>query len=87
MHQLRLGIAVDGADASLVSAHEAAIGRHFDVVRVFKTWDDPFPTADDLELLDGRDIILSIKPTRGSVYLKWADITAAQPGDPLYANS
>ena len=66
VRQLRLGIAVESGNPSLVSARETEIGRSFDVVRVFKLWDDPFPTADDLELLDGRDLILSIKPARGA---------------------
>lgn len=79
-----LGVAVDGDDPALVTDFEADAGRAVDVVRVFKLWDDPFPTVDDLQLLDSRDLVLSIKAATDEGPIAWADIAAATPGDPLH---
>ena len=82
------GIAVRGDEAPLLIQAEQTLGRRVDVVRSFAFWGDDFPTAADLAALDGRDLILSIKAQhrsqQGGERILWADIAAAQPGDPLY---
>ena len=79
-----LGIAVRGDDANLLIAAEQDLGRSVDVVRTFALWDDNFPTADDRVALNGRDLIFSINPQTAAGPIPWADIAAAQPGDPLH---
>ena len=78
-------MAVEGASTDLVTEFETPIGRNVDVVRRYQLWDDEFPAANDVDLLNGRDMILSVRARRdnGEPVL-WADIAAAQPGDPLY---
>ena len=81
---IALSVSTFSDEPSLVDAIEADLGRRLDSVRVFKKWDDAFPSADDLLLLDGRDMVLSIKPSANGVKIPWADIAAATPGDALY---
>ena len=84
-NQLALGIAVPGGEAAPLASAETEIGRSFDFVRVFSTWDDPFPTNRNLNALNGRDILLSVRPIADDgTQILWADIAAAQPGDPLH---
>ena len=79
------GISVTSDDAGLLAQTEDDIGRTVDFVRVFKTWDNAFPTANDQQILEGREVLLSVRPrTNTGVEIPWADIAAAQPGDPLY---
>ena len=85
LNQLDLGIAVPGGDAEPLAAAETEIGRSVDFVRLFSTWDDAFPTDRDLNALDGRNILLSVRPIADDgTRILWADIAAAQPGDPLH---
>ncbi len=81
---VKLGAAVGDADPALVVEFETEIGRELDVIRVFKLWDDEFPTADDLALLEAHELVLSIKASTSDEVIAWADIAAAQPGDPLH---
>ena len=79
------GISVTSDDAGLLAQTEDDIGRTVDFVRVFKTWDNAFPTANDQQILEGREVLLSVRPrTNAGVEIPWVDIAAAQPGDPLY---
>ena len=80
----KIGVSVDFGSIDLVEEFETTIDRDVDVVRNFVLWDEQFPSANDAQLLDGRDMILSIKPVDNGVDILWADIAAAQPGDPLY---
>ena len=80
----QVGVAVDGGSFGL-SEFETSIGREVDVHRKFARWDDEFPSADDINILNGRDMILSVRARRrNGEPILWADIAAAQPGDPLY---
>ncbi len=80
-----LGISVVDDRANLISDAEAELGRNVDFVRLFNRWDDQFPSNNDLQLLNGRDAMISIKPIRdNNSRIPWADIALAQPGDPLY---
>ena len=82
---IEFGLSVRGDNASLLNEAEQDLGRSVDTVRTFALWDDSFPTNQDLAALDGRNLILSIKPqTDADGRLRWADIAAAQPGEQLY---
>ncbi|MCP3933784.1 MAG: hypothetical protein GY708_00275 [Actinomycetia bacterium] len=78
------GASVRGSQFSLLQQLETDLDRELDVVRVFKLWNDDFPTADDSAILDGRDMLLSIRPKQNGNVVPWADIAAAQPGETLY---
>jgi hypothetical protein len=67
---------------------EAIAGRHIAAVRIYRQWDDTLFGPDQIWERDTyHTLFLSIKPRRndGSPVL-WADIAAARPGDPLYAD-
>ena len=81
---VQVGVAVDRASTALVTQFETSIGRNVDVVRRYQLWDDEFPSAKDVDLLNGRDMILSVRARRDGGPVLWADIARAQPGDPLY---
>ena len=80
----QVGVAVRSSSLARFVEFETSIGRDVDVARHFALWDDEFPSADETVLLSGRDMILSVKPVRDGEPILWADIAAAQPGDPLY---
>ena len=80
---VQLGVAVPSSSPTL-NQFETSIGRDVDVVRRYRRWDDRFPSAHEINLLNGRDLILSIKPERNGRPILWANIAAARPGDPLY---
>ena len=80
----KVGVAVSSSSPTRFVNFETSIGREVDVARHFALWDDEFPSADETVLLSSRDMILSLKPVRDGVPILWADIAAAQPGDPLY---
>ena len=82
--RVQLGVAVEGASTDLVTEFETPIGRNVDVVRRYALWNGQFPSANDVDLLNGRDMILSVRARRNGRPVLWADIAAAQPGDPLY---
>lgn len=87
---LQTGIAVPGSDPAKLAELEADIGTSFDVVRVFRRWNDLVPGAADSELVSlvesGHRIHLSVRPLRSDgTPIAWADLAAARPGDPLYA--
>ena len=81
---VQLGVAVPDASHTRLTDFETSIGRNVDVIRRYRTWNDVFPSANDIDLLNGRDMILSVRPTRNGSPILWADIAAAQLGDPLY---
>jgi len=67
---------------------EAALGRELAAVRVYEKWGVAFPSRSHQWLADsGHTMYLSVKSVRynGQV-VKWADIAAARPGDPLYTD-
>ena len=80
----KVGVAVSSSSPTRFVNFETSIGREVDVARHFALWDDEFPSVDDIVLLSGRDMILSVKPERNGEPILWADIAAAQPGDLLY---
>ena len=83
--EVQLGAAVAGGPSRLGREIETPIGRNVDIVRRYRLWDDDFPSAREIDFLNSRDLILSIKPVRNNGEpILWADIAAAQPGDPLY---
>jgi hypothetical protein len=65
---------------------EEMIGRALDAVRVYKRWNDDFPSAYDRWLLDsGRTIFLSVAAQwRGGELIPWRRIADAQEGSDLY---
>lgn len=69
-----------------IQALEEVAGRHLAVVRVYTRWDAAFPDSTETWLKStGHTMFLSIKTRRGNgSYVRWADIAAARPGDPLY---
>ena len=82
---VQLGVAVPSSSPTLLNQFETSIGRDVDVVRRYRRWDDRFPSANEIDLLNGRDLILSIRPVRSNGRpILWADIAAARPGNPLY---
>ena len=81
---LGFGISVQGGEGVLVVDTEQTVERQLDSVRLFATWNDNFPLPVHMSNLDGRDIILSVRPRANGVPIPWADIAAAQPGDPLH---
>lgn len=79
------GIAVTDDRNNLLEQTEAEIGREFDFVRLFNRWEDQFPSNNDLQVLQDRNAMVSVKPQRADgSRIPWADIAAAQPGDALY---
>jgi Glycosyl hydrolase family 26 len=71
-----------------IQALEDVIGRELAVVRVYARWTDTFPDATANWLKStGHMMFLSVKTRRADgSYVPWADIAAAQPGSPLYAD-
>ncbi len=71
-----------------LQAQEAIAGREIVAVRIYRLWDDQLFGPDQIWERDTfHTIFLSIKPRRndGSA-VPWADIAAATPGTPLYAD-
>ena len=84
-NQLDFGIAVPSGQPGPLAAVETEIGRQVDFVRIFTRWDDNFPVFRDRNVLEERDMALSVRPqTADGSLIPWADIAAAQPGDPLH---
>ena len=81
---INLGLSIQSGEVPLLIDTENQLGRQVDTVRMFARWDDAFPSDQDLANLDGRNAILSIRPQDGNTPIPWADIAAAQPGDPLH---
>ena len=80
----QLGVAVDGGSIGLHENFEAAIGQEV-ASRNFLLWNETdFPNGNDQQLLDGRDMFLSIRARSNGQNILWADIASAQPGDSLY---
>jgi hypothetical protein len=90
------GTMVWGADVQLaktnpllsVQTFQTKVGRKLNATRDFLAWDSPFPTAYETGLqAQGTTVMLSVSSYRLSkAPVLWADIAAAQPGDPLYAD-
>lgn len=80
---IQLGVAVPNKSPTL-NQFEASIGRNVGAVRRYRRWNDRFPSNHEINLLNDRDLILSIKPERNGSPIRWAKIAAARPGDPLY---
>ena len=82
---VQVGVAVSRASTALITEFETPIGRNVDVVRRYQLWDDEFPAANDVDLLNGRDMILSVRARRrNGEPILWADIASAESDDPLY---
>jgi hypothetical protein len=65
---------------------EASIGRQLGVVRVYRSWDSPWPDAFTSWLkASGRTMFLSVRATRvDGTAVSWRAIAEAQPGDTLH---
>lgn len=83
-HRVQIGAAIEGGSARVLTDYESSIGRKTGAVRRYRTWDDRFPSSNDINLFNGRDLVLSIKPSRNGRPIRWADIARARPGDSLY---
>ena len=82
---VQLSAAVGFDSPTRLTELETSIGRNVDAVRHYRLWDHNFPSAHEIDLLNCRDMILSIKPIRNNRSpILWANIAAARPGDPLY---
>ena len=81
---VQIGVAVFDDSSTLTHEFETSIGRNLNFVRHYQRWDDVFPSANDVDLLNGRDMILSVRARQDGEPILWADIASAQPGDPLY---
>ena len=82
---MQIGVAVFDDSPTLLNEFETSIGRNVNVVRFYQLWDDEFPSANDVDLLNGRDMILSVRPRhKNGEPVLWADIARARTGDPLY---
>ena len=81
---INFGLSIQSGEVPVLIDTENQLGRQVDTVRMFSRWDDSFPSSQDLATLDGRAGILSIRPQIGNTPIPWADIAAAQPGDPLH---
>ena len=57
---VQLGVAVPSS--STLNQFETSIGRGVDAVRRYRRWEHRFPSTHDINLLNGRDLILSIWP-------------------------
>jgi Glycosyl hydrolase family 26 len=82
----RVGTQNGQSDLSALSDLEADVNRQFDVVRIFTSWERPWPDSYANRLAANDQIpLLSVKPKRdnGSV-IKWANIAAAAPNTTLY---
>jgi len=67
---------------------EAIAGRHIAAVRIYRSWGEQLFGPDQVWERDTyHTLFVSIKPRRpdGTV-VSWADIAAAQPGEPLYTD-
>jgi hypothetical protein len=71
-----------------VQVFQGKVGRTLSATRDFLSWDSPFPTAYELGLQAQRTtILLSVGSRRlNGTAIPWAQVAAAQPGDPLYAD-
>jgi hypothetical protein len=70
------------SETGAIQRFEALVDRPLDVVRVFETWEQPFPDSYHNWLRDsGHRVLLSVYPTRndGSRVL-WSEIANAAPG-------
>jgi hypothetical protein len=82
---VQIGAAVYDDSSTLTIEFETPIGRNLNFVRHYQRWDDEFPSAEDVGLLNGRDMILSVRALQNNgERILWADIANARPGDPLY---
>lgn len=83
---VRPGIAVPRSRSATVQAVEEDIGETFDVVRVFRRWDDRMPDPELAALVEsGHRIHLSVRPMRADgAAIAWADLASAEDGEPLY---
>ncbi len=69
-----------------VAQLEQLTGAPMDAARVYRRWDDEFPTDVEKFLKSGkRLVVLSIKPIRADgTRIAWADLAEAQPGTALF---
>jgi glycosyl hydrolase family 26 len=68
------------------TALEAKIGRQLGAIRIYYTWDAPFPDANlNWFISSGHPLLLSVKSERrNGTFVQWRDIANAQPGSPLH---
>jgi Glycosyl hydrolase family 26 len=69
-----------------VERFETELGQTMNAARVYRRWEDKFPT-DDFRWMgkQRRLVVLSIKPIRADgSHIPWADIATAQPGTQVY---
>jgi hypothetical protein len=82
----RVGRQADQSDLGALDDMETAVGRPFDVVRIFTSWERNWPDSYANRLAaEGQIPLLSVKPKRenGSV-ITWASIADAPLGSSLY---
>ncbi len=70
-----------------IQRFESQVDRPLDVVRVFRTWDEAFPSQNHNWLRDsGHDLVLSVYPMRSNATrVSWSEIANAAPGSAVYA--
>lgn len=83
---VRPGIAVPRSKAATVHAVEEDIGETFDVVRVFRRWEDRIPDQELAALIEsGHRIHLSVRPMRADgTAISWAELASTEVGEPLH---
>ncbi len=69
-------------------SHEWVLGHTMAGLRVYRKWDSPLFTRDDVYFRNtGHTLFLSIRAERADgSSIQWADIAAAEPGSKLYAD-
>jgi Glycosyl hydrolase family 26 len=82
----RVGTQNGQSDLGALSDMETAVGRQFDVVRIFTSWERPWPDSYANRLAANDQIpLLSVKPKRDNgAVIRWANIAAAAPNSSLY---
>ena len=89
-HRVLLGTVggtTPSADYSRVAAFQAVTGRRAATVRVYDSWDTPFPDPLSAAVkAHGQALVLSVKArTDAGKPVSYASIAAAVPGTPVYA--
>ncbi len=76
-----VGIAVPGSQPARLAEIESDIGHRFELIRVFRRWDDPIPDADLRSLAEaGYRIHLSVRPrTRNGSDIPWSTLADIGP--------
>jgi hypothetical protein len=86
MRKLLFGARPEPGTQQGATALEARIGRRLAAMRVYYSWDSPFPDADvNWFNANGYTLLLSVKSERRNhTFVQWRDIANAQPGSALH---